>query len=268
MAKFGTALAVGLSVAGGGLVMAVQTPPEVAKSNAALWVKELAGHMPDWPASTDLFLTNVGLLMIIAGLSVMLVKVRRRRLKRQRDAAALMAQRRAEAPVEVPLPLPIVPNAREAAAIKAMAKFVSGWVEPFLSRGVEMTPWSEFVRSTSRHDAWGALYHFRRRVLPLAGELAKIQNRYRHEAEALGISTSEMQLSVEALARPVEDLYVPVRDGVLFKLPFFKPPIDAFPAQEQELKLGVRRLEDSVNAFRAQLEPMLRCLPEPETDNE
>jgi hypothetical protein len=78
MSKAATAAKWTLPVAGGALVVIVQTPPDVAKANAAKWVKEVTGYLPNWPHWVDTALTVVGVLLILAGLILWLRERRRR----------------------------------------------------------------------------------------------------------------------------------------------------------------------------------------------
>jgi hypothetical protein len=255
MPKVSTVAAYAFPATGAALVVIVQTPPDVARSNAAKWVKELVGIIPDWPPWVDHVLTAIGVSLIAIGLLLAVKLV----LSQLDDPPAPE-----EAPEEI-APSPYVPNDREKSALKAMDDFLKDRVEPFLRRGQIVAPWAQCVRSSkNRTEAWGKLYGFRYHLLPLATDLADLERRNRDEFDALGISPNDMLLCIEALARPVETLYRPVWKMTIFRVPLTKPPIEHFPGQEEDLKKAVQRFEDSVSQFRAKIEPLLGHLTEAE----
>lgn len=50
------------------MIVAIQTPPDVASSNAARWVEWITGYLPDWPQWVDNLVTGIGVLMLVASL--------------------------------------------------------------------------------------------------------------------------------------------------------------------------------------------------------
>lgn len=65
-----------LAVLGGAIVVAIQTSPDVATSNVALWVERITGFLPDWPRSVDLLATGIGLLLLASPFILMLRRSR------------------------------------------------------------------------------------------------------------------------------------------------------------------------------------------------
>ncbi len=55
---------------GGALVVALQTPPDTAATNAAKWVAKVTGYLPHWPAWTDAVGTAIGVLLILVPLAM------------------------------------------------------------------------------------------------------------------------------------------------------------------------------------------------------
>jgi hypothetical protein len=225
----------------------------------------MAGYVPDWPASVDRAVTLVGLAMIIVGLVILLGRVRRRRLRLER-AAALSAVT-VEAP-EPPLPLPIVPNEREKVALVAIRDFLAKRVDPYMRQLLKIAPWAEFARKSKRAQAFVDLMFIRDDLMPLATDLASLTARYRRECEALALPLRALSSSLEALALPIENLYRPVRKAYWFKLIIWGVPLDSFTGQGEALERKIRELDDCLLGFRAQLAPMLECLPEAENDRE
>jgi hypothetical protein len=68
MSKVTTTAKYAFPVAGGALVIAVQTPPDIAKANAAKWVREASGYLPNWPPWVDALATVVGILLLLTPL--------------------------------------------------------------------------------------------------------------------------------------------------------------------------------------------------------
>ncbi len=69
-----------LTVVGGAIVVALQTPPDTAVTNAALWVEKITGYLPDLPPWADAFGTVVGILIALTPLLLWLRKRWRRRM--------------------------------------------------------------------------------------------------------------------------------------------------------------------------------------------
>jgi hypothetical protein len=70
--RVGTAAKWTASVGGALVIVAVQTPPDVAASNAALWVQKITGYLPDWPHWVDVLATVIGVLLLLTPLIVWL----------------------------------------------------------------------------------------------------------------------------------------------------------------------------------------------------
>jgi hypothetical protein len=74
--RVGSAVKWFASIVGAAVIVAIQTPPDVAASNAALWVKRITGYLPDWPQWVDGFATGVGALLLLTPLIVSLWRKR------------------------------------------------------------------------------------------------------------------------------------------------------------------------------------------------
>lgn len=255
MGRAATTAKWGLPITGGALVLMVQTPPEVAKSNTAKWVKELAKTLPDWPAWVDLLVTGVGLLLIFIGLWLW--------LRPRRKTPAPLPIEVVKPPLERFDAVFAYPpfTDRQCVALIALRDFLKNEIDPFIRRASKVAPWSELVRSSSRPKAVAELYVLNERVLPLAHDIAAIRARYRKSFDALGISLDRLLGHVEALVRPVEALCMPVWKSRHFRLPFLSVPLDAYSGQAEAMADKIHELEDYVGQFRAQVEPMLECLP-------
>lgn len=238
-----------VSITGGALVALVQTPPEVAKSNAAKWVKELTGTLPDWSPQVDALVTNIGAIMIVVGLLILLGAnvLRRRRLD-------LAKAKLTETSGEVEPSRRIVTDDTEKSALRALRDALDNRVDPFLGLGFEVGNWTEFVRETdNKTQAWGRLYGFRYRLMPLANEIALLDRRHGEQFRSMGLSLAGIRSRLDGLVRPVENLYGPVWKAIRVVIPFLRPSIDCFPAQEEELRKGVNDLAQSVSDLRLNL---------------
>ena len=65
MSKVATTARWSSAIIGGALVVALQTPPDTAVSNAALWIKKITGYLPDLPPWADALGTAFGILLIL-----------------------------------------------------------------------------------------------------------------------------------------------------------------------------------------------------------
>jgi len=72
MVKKTTVVGLALPIMGTALVVMVQTPPEVARSNATKWIREIARFLPDWPTWVNTLVTGVGVCLILAGVIIWL----------------------------------------------------------------------------------------------------------------------------------------------------------------------------------------------------
>ena len=50
--------------------MMLQTPPDTAASNAALWIKKFTGYLPDLPPWADALGTVIGVLLIVVPIAL------------------------------------------------------------------------------------------------------------------------------------------------------------------------------------------------------
>jgi hypothetical protein len=64
---------------GGALVVALQTPPDTAASNAALWIENITGHLPNLPRWAEALGTALGIILILVPFALWLRKRFRRR---------------------------------------------------------------------------------------------------------------------------------------------------------------------------------------------
>jgi hypothetical protein len=60
------------SVAGAVVIVGIQTPPDVVASNAALWVEKITGYLPDWPHWVDIWVTGLGVVLLLTPLIIWL----------------------------------------------------------------------------------------------------------------------------------------------------------------------------------------------------
>ena len=63
-----------LPLVGGAIVVGLQTPPDTAVSNAALWIEKITGNLPDFPPWADALGTAVGIIIAFTPLLLWLRK--------------------------------------------------------------------------------------------------------------------------------------------------------------------------------------------------
>jgi hypothetical protein len=59
-----------LGAAGSAVIVAMQTTPDQATSNAALWVGKITGYLPNWPTQVDGWITLLGVVMILTPIGI------------------------------------------------------------------------------------------------------------------------------------------------------------------------------------------------------